>query len=429
MIEFDASGAGLGDVLMQEGRPIAYFSKGLSKQTQAKSTYEKKLMALVLAIQALRPYLLGQKFIVRTDHRSLRHLLHQKIATPAQQLWVAKLLGYDFSVEYKPGISNAAADALSRQQEESSFAVISASQWVDTVKLQKKVEVDPSLGKLVQQLKLDPSCQPPYNLIGGQLYYQGQLVIPSNSTWVNTLLTEFLATPNGGHSGALRTYRRLASSLYCPEMFKVVKKFVASYEVFQKNKYETLSPAGLLQPLPIPDQIWEDLSMDFITSLPKSHGFDCLLIVVDRLSKYGHFILLKHPYTARTVADLFIKEVVKLHGIPKTIVSDCDPIFMSMFWQELFRSMGTKLRMSSAYHPESDGQTEVLNRCVETYLRCFCAEQPHTWAKWISWTEYSYNTSFQTASGTTPFRVVYGRNPPSLLQFMPGECRVQFLAD
>lgn len=167
MIEFDASGAGLGDVLMQEGRPIAYFSKGLSKQTQAKSTYEKKLMALVLAIQALRPYLLGQKFIVRTDHRSLRHLLHQKIATPAQQLWVAKLLGYDFSVEYKPGISNAAADALSRQQEESSFAAISASQWVDTVKLQKEVEVDPSLGKLVQQLKLDPSCQPPYNLIGG----------------------------------------------------------------------------------------------------------------------------------------------------------------------------------------------------------------------------------------------------------------------
>lgn len=118
VIECDASGSGLGAVLMQTNQPIAYFSKGLSAQTKSLSTYEKEPMALVLAIQHWRPYLLGQRFVVRTDHRSLRHLLHQKIATPAQQLWVAKLLGYDFVVDYKSGFTNAAADSLSRQNEE-----------------------------------------------------------------------------------------------------------------------------------------------------------------------------------------------------------------------------------------------------------------------------------------------------------------------
>jgi hypothetical protein len=148
---------------------------------------------------------------------------------------------------------------------------------------------------------------------------------------IPTLLKEFHSTPQGGHSGFYKTYRRLAANVYWIGMKGAVQEFVRSCDICQRQKYLASSPGGLLQPLPIPERIWDDISMDFITGLPKSKGFEAIFVVVDRLSKYCHFIPLKHPYTARSLADTFCKEIVRLHGIPLTIVSDRDPIFMSHF--------------------------------------------------------------------------------------------------
>jgi hypothetical protein len=138
--------------------------------------------------------------------------------------------------------------------------------------------------------------------------------------------------------------------------------------------------------------------MDFIVGLPKSGNKSVIMVVVDHLSKYAHFCALQHPFTASTVAQLFMDRVFKLHGMSHSIVSDCDPTFTSNFWQELFNLQGTQLHLSTTYHPQTDGQTEVVNKCLETYLRCFSSEKQNQWAQWLPLDEWWYNTSYHTTT-------------------------------
>jgi hypothetical protein len=180
----------------------------------------------------------------------------------------------------------------------------------------------------------------------------------------------------------------------------------------------------LLQPLPIPSQVWEDVSMDFVTGLPHSLGFTVLLVVVDRFSKGIHLGALPTGFTAYKVGDLFTAMVCKHHGIPKSIVSDRDPVFIIRFWTELFKYSGTILRMSSSYHPQTDGQTEVMNRTVEQYFRAFAHDKPSLWARYLPWAEYHYNTSVQAASGATPFEVIFGKPPPAIPNYLSGSSSV-----
>ena len=167
----------------------------------------------------------------------------------------------------------------------------------------------------------------------------------------------------------------------------------------------------LLQPLPVPDRAWKVVSLDFIEGLPKSRGCSVILVVVDKFSKYGHFIPLAHPYTAMSVAHLYFNHIYKLHGLPNSIISDRDRIFTSNLWKELFRLSDTQLSMSSSYHPQTDGQTERLNQCLEGFLRCTVHACPRQWFKWLPLAEYWYNTSFHSALQLSPFEVLYGHPP------------------
>jgi len=163
--------------------------------------------------------------------------------------------------------------------------------------------------------------------------------------------------------------------------------------------------------------------MDFIEGLPKSFGLQVILVVVDRLSKFAHFVALSHPYTAVEVAQAYLDNVFKIHGWPRSIVSDRDSIFLSQFWQALFTIQGTSLLLSSAYHPQTDGQTEVLNRTLETYLRCMSSEQPKEWSKWLPVAQWWYNTNFHTAGQVTPYEVMFNQPPPLHLPYLPGETK------
>lgn len=190
---------------------------------------------------------------------------------------------------------------------------------------------------------------------------------------------------------------------------------------------ENVAYPGLLQPLPIPETVWQDLSMDFIEGLPKAAGKEVIYVVVDRLSKAAHFMTLKHPYSALDVAQLFMDGIFRLHGMPKTIVSDRDPVFVSKFWKELFKLQKVSLLTSSAYHPQTDGQTEVVNRCLECYLRCMTFDKPKDWPHWLSLVEWWYNTSHHTSINMTPYEVVYGQPPPPLLPYLPFDSQLDMI--
>lgn len=168
-----------------------------------------------------------------------------------------------------------------------------------------------------------------------------------------------------------------------------VRKFINECTICLQTKYEAKKPAGLLQPLPAPTAPWEKLSLDFICGLPSSHGQSAILVIVDRFSQGIHLGALPPHYTTHYVANLFFDLVCKHHGIPRSLVSDRDPIFVSKFWKELFRLTSTRLRMSTAYHPETDGQTEVINRVVEQYLRAFVHDHPHCWTRFLALAEWS----------------------------------------
>lgn len=419
VIETDASGHGLGAVMMQEGKPIAFHSRILGPRARDKSIYEKELMAVCLAVQKWKHYLMGRHFIIRTDQQSLRHINQQREIGADYQRWVRKLIGFDFEIQYKPDTSNRVADALSRKEEGTleygshELGALISSQGIDWEALEEEVEKDEMLQKLKADLIAGKEMKG-FHLVEGKLLYKGRMVLTKSSSFIPNLLREYHDSPTGGHSGEVKTYLRLASEWYWQGMRKQIADHVQKCVTCQKNKHSQRSPARLLQPLPIPTAVWEEVTMDFVEGLPLSKGFNSILVVVDRLSKYAHFIGLKHPFTALTVAHNFVKEVVRLHGFPTSIVSDRDRVFLSVFWKELFRLNGTELKRSTSYHPQTDGQTENVNKGLETYLRCFAGEKPKEWAKWLHWAEYSYNTSPHLSTKVSPFTIVYGKDPPKL---------------
>ncbi|XP_027118691.1 uncharacterized protein [Coffea arabica] len=329
VVETDACSKGIGAVLMQEGQPIAYLSKALSPKNLGLSIYDKELLAVAMAVTKWKHYLLEYHFIIRTDYQSLRFLLEQRLNTPLQHKCLTKLLGLDYEIQYKKGAESKAADALSRKgfQEEDTAGKACVSE--DSEK--------------IAQLLIDPTSVADYEYADGILRFKGKIYVGDHGNLRTQIIQHLHSSAVGGHSGQLGCLKRLGT------------------------------------PLPVPNQAWSQISMDFIESLPNSEGSDTIVVVVDRFTKFSYFVPLKHPFSVVEVAKLFLTHVFRLHTLLDVIVSDRDKLFTSLFWQELFRLVGTRLNLNSAYHPQTDGQSERVNQCVETYLRYMSSDRPQKW--------------------------------------------------
>jgi hypothetical protein len=194
-------------------------------------------------------------------------------------------------------------------------------------------------------------------------------------------------------------------------MRKDINDFVDSCGTCQRNKSPRHKPFGLLQPIPIPPRPWSSISMDFIVKLPSSNGFDSILVIVCRLTKQAHFIACNESINSSGLADLFIANVFRLHGLPDDIISDRGPVFRSLFWKTLLSKLNVVPKYSTAYHPQTDGQTERVNQTLEQYLRCYVCFSQDNWVYLLPFAEFAYNNYVATSTRHSPFFSNYGFHP------------------
>lgn len=238
--------------------------------------------------------------MIQTDHRSLKELLTQVIQTLEQQFYLSKLLGYHYNILYKPRKTNTVVDALSRCFEPTvaKLNMLSTLQFLFIEELCRELSSDADYQTHCQQVIADPSLARDFTVSNGLLLHKRRIWLPSSSRFKNLLLKEYHETPIGGHAGVVKTLKRLSANFCWPHLRDDIKRFVRECVTCQQTKYVTSKPGGLLQPLPIPVHIWEDISLDFVIGLPPSNGFTVLLVVVDRFSKYVHLGALPTHFTA-----------------------------------------------------------------------------------------------------------------------------------
>ncbi|KAG8485858.1 hypothetical protein CXB51_019213 [Gossypium anomalum] len=412
-IECDALGIGIGAVLTQEGKPVAYFSEKLSGAPLNYPTYDKEMYALIRALETWQHYLWPKEFVIHSDHESLKHIKGQHKLNKRHAKWVEFLESFPYVIQYKKGKENIVADALSRR-----YTLLnhldSKLLWFAFLKDLYNSDTDfRDVYKLCEHTAVDKFFR-----LDGFLFREGKLCIPQS--FVRELLV--LKAHGGGlmgHFGIAKTLAMLQEHFFWPRMKRNVEKICSRCLVCKKAKSK-VNPHGLYMPLPIPEGPWIDLSMDFILGLPRTRTEkDSIFVVVDRFSKMSHFIACSKTDDAVNIANLFFKEVVRLHGISKMIVSDRDVKFLSHFWRTLWSKLGTKLLFSMTCHPQMDGQTEVVNRVISTLLRAIIRKNLKSWEECLPHIEFAYNRTVHSATKFSPFEIVYGFNPLSPLDLIP----------
>jgi transposase InsO family protein len=419
----DALGIGLGCVLMQENRVIAYSSRALRSHEKNYPTHDLELAAVVHALKIWRHYLMGNRCDIFIDHKSLKYIFTQSDLNMRQRRWLELIKDYDLEVYYHPGKASVVADALSRKHcnyvtlepyneslceemrklnlefvdhgnlyavsiESSLHERISMAQLIDeeVQKIKHKLEErDPKFGCFRRDDK-------------GVVWFGQRLVIPQARDLKKEILDEAHLSKFSIHPGSTKMYHDLRENFWWSNMKGEIAEYVSGCDTCQRIKASHLKTAGQMQPLSIPAWKWDDISMDFIVRLPLTpQKYDSSWVIVDSTC------------SAERYAEIYVDLIVRLHGVPKTTLSDRGTQFVAHFCAQVHETLGTKLIHSSSYHPQTDGQTERVNQIVEDMLRACVIHFDMAWDKYLALAEFAYNNSYQASLKMAPFEALYGR--------------------
>ena len=457
-LETDSSDYVSGGILSQMGEddelhPVAFFSKNMSPAECNYEIYDKELLAIIRCFEQWRPELEGTEIPIKvfTDHKSLEFFMTTKKLTRRQARWAEFLSEFNFVIVYQTGKNNEKADALTRRPNDKPKDEKDERQQhqLQTLLPRNRIELAPieteteetvqTLEEKVRQGNVtDEDCNNMRQALSaastgldsdsenspalkdcqvkdGLLYKRNKLWVPAQDELKLEVIRQIHDQPAVGHPGVARTLEMITRNYYWPKMEADIKRYVRNCHVCRRAKAPRDKYNGLLRPLSIPEQPWQDISLDFVTGLPLSgEGFNAILMVVDRLSKERHYIPCtteEHGTTSEATAKLLINNVWKYHGLPSSIVSDRGPQFVSAVWKTMCKILGITAKLSTAFHPETDGQSEIANQEMERHLRSYVNYFQDDWVMLLPMAEFAANACESASTKLTPFMATKGYEP------------------
>jgi hypothetical protein len=444
-VEADSSNYASGAVLSQQGEdgkwhPVAFLSKSLSPVERNYEIHDKEMLAIIRALEEWRHYLEGTQhvFEIWTDHKNLEYFMTAKKLNRRQARWSLFLSRFHFTLHHRPGKTSLKPDALSRRPDHGkgendnedvtllkpSFFKIQALKQGHVLltgeesgllkKIRNAKDLDESVVKAVEEMKKSGTKKvegEEWSQEQGLILFRGKVYVPKDEDLRRQIVKAHHDSQVTGHPGRWKTLELVSRNYWWPGISRYIALYVKGCDRCNRTKTFPAKPAGKLLPTQIPKDIWQIITVDLITGLPESQGYNAIMVTVDRLSKMLHIAPTTDTVTSEGMARLFRDNVWRHHGLPEQIISDRGPQFVSKFMKELNSILGIKTAASTAYHPQTDGQTERANQEVEQYLRLFVNHRQDDWAEWLPLAEFSHNNRIQASTHQTPFMLNTGRHP------------------
>jgi predicted aspartyl protease len=445
-LEADASNFAWGAVLSQMGEdgklhPVAFQAKSFNEAERNYEIYDKELLAIIRALEEWQVYLEGGPHVVQvwSDHQNLKYFRTARNLTRRQARWSLFLSRFNFQIAHRPGTLSGKPDALSRRPDLAPTDIDNREQTMLKTEIFKinatrrghasavgdhallnrirnSTSKDQEVAQAIDTLQVHGPRKlanglEEWNTEDGLILYRGRVYVPKDPDLRRDLVKIHHDSLVAGHPGRWKTYELASRNYWWPGMSRFVHAYVDGCEICARTKTFPQKPRGALLPNPVPDRPWGVISLDLITDLPASDGFDSILNVVDRLTKTAHSIPTTKTVDTNGMIDLYINHIWRYHGLPDVIISDRGPQFASKFMQALLERLGTNSALSTAFHPQTDGQTERYNQEIEQYLRVFCNYRQTNWPSLLPYAEFCLNNRHHSAINTSPFKALYGYDP------------------